>query len=311
MLKTNQKTAAIIITATILATTAAADLEFRDPEDVKFYTGIQMKNSHTIQGLPNNPPTSSSAISKQHVQTNYLGLNGDVMKGNLDMNGNKIQNLPTPSKPGEPATKDYVDTELKDAAGSQNLSQVLEQGQKANQTLNMNQHQVTGVADPTKSFDAVNRQYLLEKTISSQGDTINGTLDMLNHDIINTRKIGIGTPKPDAPVDIRSTVNASSEDYWNKAAIRINNELESNTQGTAIAIEDEAGGGAHAQGGIIMEGSDPASGGNHLWITNRLDHKNQLYIDNTENVNIGRGNLDMNGNNITTSGGETCAGRFC
>ena len=48
-------------------------------------------------------------ISPATMKAAALLLSGGVMTGTLDMNNNKITNLPSPSTPSEPATKEYVD----------------------------------------------------------------------------------------------------------------------------------------------------------------------------------------------------------
>ena len=48
-------------------------------------------------------------ISPATMKAAALLLSGGVMTGTLDMNNNKITNLPTPTSPSEPATKGYVD----------------------------------------------------------------------------------------------------------------------------------------------------------------------------------------------------------
>ena len=48
-------------------------------------------------------------ISPATMKAAALLLSGGVMSGTLNMNNNKITNLPSPSTPSEPATKEYVD----------------------------------------------------------------------------------------------------------------------------------------------------------------------------------------------------------
>lgn len=48
-------------------------------------------------------------ISPATMKAAALLLSGGVMNGTLNMNNNKIINLPSPSTPSEPATKEYVD----------------------------------------------------------------------------------------------------------------------------------------------------------------------------------------------------------
>ena len=48
-------------------------------------------------------------ISPATMKAAALLLSGGVMSGTLNMNNNKITNLPSPTTPSEPATKEYVD----------------------------------------------------------------------------------------------------------------------------------------------------------------------------------------------------------
>lgn len=48
--------------------------------------------------------------SKDEMSNLFLPKAGGSMGGILDMNGNKITNLPTPTSNSEPATKEYVDS---------------------------------------------------------------------------------------------------------------------------------------------------------------------------------------------------------
>ena len=60
-------------------------------------------------------------ISPATMKAAALLLSGGVMTGTLDMNNNKITNLPTPTSSSEPATKEYVDGN----AGHKELSESL------------------------------------------------------------------------------------------------------------------------------------------------------------------------------------------
>lgn len=59
------------------------------------------------------PKTIASQIddvySKDEMSNLFLPKAGGSMGGILDMNGNRITNLPTPTSNSEPATKEYVD----------------------------------------------------------------------------------------------------------------------------------------------------------------------------------------------------------
>ncbi len=52
-----------------------------------------------------------------NLPNDFVDQGGDKMEGDIDMNNNKITNLPAPSDDSEPATKDYVDSALANVGG--------------------------------------------------------------------------------------------------------------------------------------------------------------------------------------------------
>lgn len=149
----NWKTIFLVIFAVLLITSASADLEFRDPKDVQFFTGIQMNEDNTITGLPQTPPADSAAVSQAYVLDNFVSTEGDVIYGDLDLNGSRIKNLPTPVAEQDAATRNYVDEEVSGITGSQNLSQVLEQDNVANQTIVFDDNTAIMIGGSTSASD--------------------------------------------------------------------------------------------------------------------------------------------------------------
>lgn len=74
---------------------------------------ITMKQYNGIDYDTLYPKTIASQIddvySKDEMSNLFLPKAGGSMGGILDMNGNRITNLPTPTSNSEPATKGYVD----------------------------------------------------------------------------------------------------------------------------------------------------------------------------------------------------------
>ena len=74
---------------------------------------ITMKQFNGVDYDTLYPKTIASQIddvySKDETSNLFLPKAGGSMGGILDMNGNRITNLPSPSTPSEPATKEYVD----------------------------------------------------------------------------------------------------------------------------------------------------------------------------------------------------------
>lgn len=69
---------------------------------------------------------------------------GDTMSANLDMGTYKVTNLGTPDNSTDAATKNYVDTTVKDSAF----------------TGDMNNKSITNLADPTNDNDAATKEYV-------------------------------------------------------------------------------------------------------------------------------------------------------
>ena len=88
----------------------------------------------------------------------YMKLDGSkVMTGTLDMNNNRITNLPSPHLSTEPATKDYVTTVMNHLP-----SLFLDRQGKSSMlgNLNMNNHLIQNVKDPDNTDDCANKKYV-------------------------------------------------------------------------------------------------------------------------------------------------------
>ena len=88
----------------------------------------------------------------------YMKLDGSkVMTGTLNMNNNRITNLPSPHLSTEPATKDYVTTVMNHLP-----SLFLDRQGKSSMlgNLNMNNHLIQNVKDPDNTDDCANKKYV-------------------------------------------------------------------------------------------------------------------------------------------------------
>jgi hypothetical protein len=90
--------------------------------------GVDITDAFVEEGQPNSITRNmiqNNAIDSSKISTNsvriqeldtssvdnrYVNRNGDRMSGDLNMNGNRITNLPTPTGNNQPATKGYVDS---------------------------------------------------------------------------------------------------------------------------------------------------------------------------------------------------------
>ena len=61
-------------------------------------------DNHEVLGLNPTPSDGSAAVSKDHTESRYVIEDADI-----DMNNNRILNLPFPQSLGEPVTKAYAD----------------------------------------------------------------------------------------------------------------------------------------------------------------------------------------------------------
>ncbi|QGA80384.1 hypothetical protein [Candidatus Nanohalobium constans] len=174
----NNKILVLTLITGLLAVPAAADLEFRDPDPVQFYTDIQLNDGTTIEGLPN-PGSTSAPMTKGYADSTYLNKEGDTLNGRLNAKSNNITGLPTPQSNSDAAPKNYVDNQLNGISGSQNLSQILNEGNKANTTINMGTNKITNLKNPENSRDAANLNWTQNNFVRANGDSINGSIDLL------------------------------------------------------------------------------------------------------------------------------------
>ena len=95
----------------------------------------------------------------------YMKLDGSkVMTGTLNMNNNRITNLPSPHLSTEPATKDYITTVMNHLPSlfvdRQGKSKMLG-------NLDINQHKIINVIEPTDDLDVSNKLYTDNQIIKS------------------------------------------------------------------------------------------------------------------------------------------------
>ena len=121
----------------------------------------------TINGHASNKAYVDNEISKisdASDNSNYVKKNGDTMSGTLNMNNNRITNLPSPHLSTEPATKDYVTTVMNHLPSlfvdRQGKSKMLG-------NLDINQHKIINVIEPTDDLDVSNKLYTDNQIIKS------------------------------------------------------------------------------------------------------------------------------------------------
>ena len=133
-------------------------------------------NGFSIDNLPL-PTAVDHACNKGYVDNkvnskadrsdldDYMKLDGSKsMTGTLNMNNNRITNLPSPHLSTEPATKDYVTTVMNHLPSlfvdRQGKSKMLG-------NLDINQHKIINVIEPTDDLDVSNKLYTDNQIIKS------------------------------------------------------------------------------------------------------------------------------------------------
>ena len=126
------------------------------------------------------PITSKSATNKEYVDNNFLSKHGGLILGNIAMSGQSITNLnPTPQSFNDAVTKKYVDDSIS-LAGGLSITGITMQGD-----INMNGHNVTGLADPTNDDMAASKGYVDSNFLDLAGGTMVGSVNMGGYDVSN------------------------------------------------------------------------------------------------------------------------------
>ena len=172
-------------------------------------TGNLNMSGNTVTGLKD-PVAATDAVTLDYFNRNkesgggvYLELAGGTMGGNINMSGNKIVNLPSPTGDNDPATKAYTDGKIVEVNASiENIENQLDGSRPMPGDINMGNHKITGLADPTESDDAANKHYVdnsiaeaIEEApfIKPDGSTpFTGDINMGGHKVTN-----MGTPVAD------------------------------------------------------------------------------------------------------------------
>ncbi len=82
---------------------------------------------------------TSHLLTKAEAEVRYINANGDVMNGELNLNGNRVTNLSDPTAKKDAATKNYVDTLA--ARDDKKFLNVV--GDTMRGTINMNSNKIT------------------------------------------------------------------------------------------------------------------------------------------------------------------------
>ena len=156
----------------------------------KMTNNLNMDNKKIIN--LRTPTSNTDATNRKYVDdtfllnnvamANYLKKDGTVaMTGNLNISGNKIVGLATPTSNTDAATQKYVD----DNSGSPNLSDYLEKDGTVAMTgnLNLGNNKIVNLSNPTTDQQAANRGWVrkqIERFDHHSGDGISGVFTITN-----------------------------------------------------------------------------------------------------------------------------------
>lgn len=91
--------------------------------------------------------------------SDFVNNSGDTMTGILDMNGQKITNLPAPTANNDAVRKSYVDSQI---TGLSSSYLRLDGTNSLTSTMNAGGFRITNIGTPTQPSDAATRQYVID-----------------------------------------------------------------------------------------------------------------------------------------------------
>lgn len=121
-----------------------------------------------------------------------LPLSGGTMTGEINMDGNKITNLPAPTADLDAVTKAYLDNAVATAVADY----LAKTGGTMTGVINMGGNKITSLATPTASTDAATKNYVDNAVPSSDylplsGGTMTGNINMGGNSLSNVAEVPI------------------------------------------------------------------------------------------------------------------------
>lgn len=157
----------------------------------------------TIRGQINTINDELTKIKNGDIVLPYLPLAGGTMTGAINMGGQSLTNLATPSANTDAATKKYVDDAISGGITPPTGDYLPLTGGQMNGNIDMNNNRITSIGAPTANNDAVNKQYVDTKTnnyLPLAGGTMSGILNMNSNDIQLNANIHIYTNGEDVVI---------------------------------------------------------------------------------------------------------------
>lgn len=119
-------------------------------------------------------PLLNLGIPRGVGMVDALPVIGGKMKGNIDMDGYRLRNLPDPVEDGQAVPRKYVDTRLR-KDGSE----------KMEGSLDMDGHSIDNLPDPVEEGQAAPRKYVDTRLKRDGSENMEGDLDMDGHSVKN------------------------------------------------------------------------------------------------------------------------------
>ena len=149
--------------------------------------GILNVNSNRIENVAN-PSSNSDALNLGYADDRYVNVAGDTMTGDLNMNDHNVSGVNTLS------ASSFVDRDdsnyYVNPNGASNIySLTTASSVSIGGNLDMNNHQINNVANPSSSDDALNLGYADSRYVNVAGDTMTGDLNMNTHSISGVNQL--------------------------------------------------------------------------------------------------------------------------
>ena len=238
-------------------------------------SNIDMKDQYRILNLKS-PLDADEPATKQYSDSTFLDRGGGIMSGNLDMNNNRIYNLPNPTGNRQPIPLVTGDFKYLQVNGTNKMLN----------HLNMDNKKIIFLSTPTTDTDAATKKYV---------DDNSGNVDLRPYF------------KKDGSVAMTGNINANNNKIINIPQPRSNNEPVTRIYGNSnylllngfIPMKGNLKMGNFKITGVGAPTADTDAATKKYVDDNNPDLSDYLEKDGTVPMT---GNLNLNGNNITLLG---------
>jgi hypothetical protein len=305
---------ALVLVPFLILPVVSAEINFRSDQQVDFYNGIDM-NSYPVQNL-GAPQGSNDAVRMQELSQLVNRSNG-TLAGDLNFNGNNVE-----------LRGGYISND-----GDDEGIRVLDSGEVRieNGQVDLSGNSLTGLPVSDSSTDAV-RQDQLSNYVNLAGDTLDGNLSLDNAYYITDLRDPVDPQDAATKSFVESYSDSNEEVISDDQDLSVSNDPSNGGQTT---IDITNGSSATFTDDYAADDQSLGTSGNQITLDNsesitapysgdsdRLDG-NQPSELNWGNLGISRNdvsvsdlgkadaNIDTNGYNISSTGGEFCVGEHC